>query len=114
MAGQVPGDTVASASCKAGWPSCSVEPWSRAASPTASSFVVHPRRPCPSRTLEALKSKLAESRVVVEDREEFEGAETPVDQAESVPPELGDRRASVHERGREVAEQMRQNATSPE
>jgi hypothetical protein len=51
---------------------------------------------------------------VAEDREEFEAAETPVDQAESVPPELGDRRASVHERGREVAEQMRQNATSPE
>jgi hypothetical protein len=51
---------------------------------------------------------------VAEDREEFEAAETPVDQAESLPPELGDRRASVHERGREVAEQMRQNATSPE
>jgi hypothetical protein len=63
---------------------------------------------------EALKSKLAESRVVAEDREEFESAETPVDQAESLPPELGDRRRSVHERGREVAEQMRQNATSPE
>jgi len=63
---------------------------------------------------EALKSKLAESRVVAEDREEFEAAETPVDQAEAVPPELGDHRASVHERGRELAEQMRQNATPPE
>ena len=63
---------------------------------------------------EALKSKLAESRVVAEDREEFESAETPVDQAESVPSELGDRRASVHERGRQMADQMRQNATSPE
>jgi hypothetical protein len=31
-----------------------------------------------------LKSKLAESRVVAEDREEFEAAETPVDQAESI------------------------------
>jgi len=68
----------------------------------------------PEPHVEALKSKLAESRVVAEDREEFEGAETPVDQAESVPPELGDRRRSVHERGREVAEQMRQNTTSPE
>ena len=68
----------------------------------------------PEPHVEALKSKLAESRVVAEDREEFEGAETPVDQAESVPPELGDRRRSVHERGREMAEQMRQNATSPE
>ena len=63
---------------------------------------------------EALKSKLAESRVVAEDRDEFESAETTVDQAESVPPELGERRRSVHERGREMAEQMRQNATSPE
>ena len=68
----------------------------------------------PEPHVEALKSKLAESRVVAEDREEFEGAETPVDRAESVPPELGDRRRSVHERGREVAEQMRQNTTSPE
>ena len=59
---------------------------------------------------EALKSKLAESRVVVDDREEFEAAETPVDQAESVPPELGDRRASVHERGRQVADQMRRGS----
>jgi hypothetical protein len=63
---------------------------------------------------EALKSKLAESRVVAEDREELESAETPVDQAESVPPDLGDRRASVHERGRAVADQMRQNATPSE
>ena len=73
-----------------------------------------PASAVPEPHAEALKSKLAESRVVAEDREEFEAAETPVDQAESVPPELGDRRASVHERGREVAEQMRQNATSPE
>ena len=68
----------------------------------------------PEPHVEALKSKLAESRVVVDDREEFESAETPVDQAESLPPELGDRRRSVHERGREAAEQMRQNATSPD
>jgi len=56
---------------------------------------------------EALKSRLAESRAVVEEREEFESAETPIDQAEPVPSEVGDRRRSVHERGREVAEQMR-------
>jgi hypothetical protein len=66
----------------------------------------------PEPHVEALKSKLAESRVVAEDREEFEAAETPVDHAESVPPELGDRRRSVHERGRDVAEQMRKGATS--
>ena len=63
---------------------------------------------------EALKSKLAESRVVAEDREEFEAAETTVDQAESIPPELGDRRASVHERGRQVADQMRRGANAGE
>jgi hypothetical protein len=65
----------------------------------------------PEPHVEALKSKLAESRVVVDDREEFEGAETPVDQAESVPPELGDRRASVHERGRQMADRMRRGST---
>jgi len=63
---------------------------------------------------EALKSKLAESRVVAEDREEFEAAETTVDQAESIPPELGDRRATVHEHGRELAEQMRRGSSAAE
>jgi len=42
----------------------------------------------------------------------FEAAETPIDQAEPVPPEVGDRRASVHERGREMAEQMRRGNSS--
>ena len=64
----------------------------------------------PEPHVEALKSKLAESRVVAEDREEFEAAETPVDHAETVPPELGDRRRSVHERGREVADRMRRGS----
>jgi hypothetical protein len=68
----------------------------------------------PEPHVEALKTKLAEARVVVEDREEFEAAETPVDQAESVPPELGDRRRSVHDRGRKVAEEMRRGASSRE
>ena len=63
---------------------------------------------------EALKSKLAESRVVVDDREEFESAETPIDQAETVPTELGYRRRSVHERGRQVAEEMRRGSKSGE
>jgi hypothetical protein len=73
------------------------------------------RRPpaptAPDPHVEALKSKLAESRVVAEDRDEFEAAETPVDQAESIPPELGDRRASVHERGRQMADQMRRGSS---
>jgi hypothetical protein len=66
----------------------------------------------PEPHVEALKSKLAESRVVAEDREEFESAETPIDEAEAVPGELGDRRRSVHERGREVAEQMRRGSSA--
>jgi hypothetical protein len=73
-----------------------------------------PAQAAPEPHAEALKSKLAESRVVAEDREEFEAAETTVDQAESIPPELGDRRASVHERGRGLAEQMRNGTTASE
>jgi hypothetical protein len=61
----------------------------------------------PEPHVEALKTKLAEARVVAEEREEFEAAETPIDQAENVPPELDDRRRSVHDRGRKVAEEMR-------
>jgi hypothetical protein len=59
---------------------------------------------------EALKARLAESRAVVEEREEFESAETPIDQAEAVPSEVGDRRRSVHDRGRQVAEEMRRGS----
>jgi hypothetical protein len=59
-----------------------------------------------------LRAKLAESRVVVDDREEFESAETPVDLAEDVvSPDPGDRRQAVHNRGRHVAEEMRRGAT---
>jgi hypothetical protein len=75
------------------------------------------RRPAPAVPephVEALKTKLAESRVVAEDREEFESAETPIDQAETVPSEVGDRRRSVHERGRQVAEDMRRGSSSAE
>lgn len=59
---------------------------------------------------EELRAKLAASRVVVDDREEFESAETPVDLAEDVAPDLGDRRRAVHDRGRHVAEEMRRGA----
>lgn len=68
----------------------------------------------PEPHVEALKTKLAESRVVAEDREEFESAETPIDEAETVPGEVGDRRRSVHERGRQVAEQMRRGSSPGE
>jgi hypothetical protein len=75
------------------------------------------RRPAPvvpEPHAEALKTKLAEARVVADDREEFEAAETPIDQADTVPAEVGDRRRSVHERGRQVAEQMRRESSSAE
>jgi hypothetical protein len=61
---------------------------------------------------EALKTRLAESRAVVEEREEFESAETPIDQAEPLPTEVGDRRRSVHDRGRQVAEEMRRGSSN--
>lgn len=54
---------------------------------------------------EELRRKLDESRAVVDEREEFESAETPVDEAE-----VDDRRRAVHERGRAAAEQMRRDA----
>ncbi len=68
----------------------------------------------PEPHVEALKARLAESKAVVEEREEFESGETPIDQAEPVPTELGERRRSVHDRGREVAEQMRRGSNSSE
>jgi hypothetical protein len=67
----------------------------------------------PDPHVEALKSKLAESRGVVDEREEFESGETPVDEAEPVPSEVGDRRRSVHARGRQAAEQMRRGSSGP-
>jgi hypothetical protein len=66
----------------------------------------------PEPHVEAMKARVAEARAVVDDREEFEGAETPIDQAEMVPAELGDRRRSVHERGRQAAEEMRRGGSS--
>jgi hypothetical protein len=50
-----------------------------------------------------LRRKLDESRTIVEERDEFEAAETPVDAAEA--PDA--RRNAVHERGRAAAEEMR-------
>jgi hypothetical protein len=68
----------------------------------------------PEPHVEALKARLAESKALTEEREEFEAGETPVDEAEPVPTEVGDRRRSVHDRGRQVAEQMRRGANSQE
>jgi hypothetical protein len=56
---------------------------------------------------EALRSRLDESRGVVEDREEFEAAETTVDAVEDVPADPAARRRAVHAEGRSAAERMR-------
>jgi hypothetical protein len=57
-----------------------------------------------------LRRKLAESRTMVEEREEFESAETPVDRAETAP-EVDERRKHVHEEGRRAAERMRRRSS---
>jgi hypothetical protein len=56
---------------------------------------------------EELRRKLKESRSIVEERDEFEGAETTVDQVEPAPEDPETRRRAVHEAGRAAAEQMR-------
>ena len=48
---------------------------------------------------EELKQKLAEAREAAADRDAFEGAETPVDQAE---PSVDERRREVHDAARAV------------
>jgi hypothetical protein len=67
------------------------------------------RRPAPAAEdprAADLRAKLDESRAVVDEREEFEAGETPVDQADPDAP-VEDRRQAVHERGKAAAEQMR-------
>lgn len=53
-----------------------------------------------------LREKLAESRAVVEEREEFEAAETPVDEAEPAT-EVDERRKRVHRKARAATDEMR-------
>jgi hypothetical protein len=68
---------------------------------------LHPPLPTPSPPsdqAEELRRRIAESRELVHERDEFEGAETPVDQAD---PES--RRREVHERGRAAVDRMRGN-----
>jgi hypothetical protein len=55
-----------------------------------------------------LRRKLAESRSIVEEREEFEAAELTVDQVESVPEDPEARRRAVHEAGRTTVDRMRE------
>jgi hypothetical protein len=56
---------------------------------------------------EELRRRLDESRAVVEDREEFEGAETTVDAVEDVPADPAERRRAVHAEGRGAVDRMR-------
>ena len=56
---------------------------------------------------EALRRKLAESKAVASEREEFEAGETPVDEAMDSSADLAERRRRIHESGSQVAERMR-------
>jgi hypothetical protein len=55
-----------------------------------------------------LRRKLAESRSIVEERDEFEAAEVPVDLAEPAPVDPESRRRAVHDAGRATVERMRE------
>jgi hypothetical protein len=55
-----------------------------------------------------LRRKLEESRSIVQEREEFEVGETPLDQAEPMPVDPTQRRREVHEEARATVEQMRE------
>jgi len=54
-----------------------------------------------------LRRKLADSRSIVEEREEFEGAELTVDLAEPAPEDPESRRRAVHDSARATVEQIR-------
>ena len=61
----------------------------------------------PDPRAEELRRKLAESRALVGERDEFEGGETTVDSAESVEPDAEARRRQVHEEARRAVDEMR-------
>jgi hypothetical protein len=71
------------------------------------------RKPAPAGPdprAEELRQRLDEARSVVQEREEFESAETPVDKADPGSPQ--ERRRAVHEQGRAALDDMRSD--SPE
>jgi MYXO-CTERM domain-containing protein len=68
------------------------------------------RREAPSAVdprADELRRKLAESRTIVEERDEFEAAEVTVDLAEPAPEDPESRRRAVHDSGRATVERMR-------
>jgi hypothetical protein len=68
---------------------------------------VEPTNAEPDPRAEELRRKLAESREIVAEREEFEAAETPVDEVEPLD-DPGARRRAVHDSARSLAERMRE------
>jgi hypothetical protein len=75
-------------------------------------FVRRKREPQygPDPRAEELRRKLAESRAIVTERDEFEAAELTIDLAEAAPDDPESRRRSVHEAARETVEQMRERS----
>ena len=67
--------------------------------------------PAPDPRAEELRQRLAEARGIVDERDEFEAAETPVNEAEAAPRDPDERRRAVHEAAREAAERMRGEPT---
>jgi hypothetical protein len=65
--------------------------------------------PEPDPRADELRRRIAESRALVEERDEFEQAETTVDRAD---PDVDDRRRSVHEQGRAAVDEMHGGAES--
>ena len=63
--------------------------------------------PAPDARAEELRQKLAEARAVVDERDEFEGAETTIDEAEAAQQDPAERRRRVHEEARGVVDRMR-------
>ena len=61
----------------------------------------------PDPRADELRRKLAESRSIVEERDEFEAAEVTVDRAEPAAEDPASRRRAVHDAGRAAAERMR-------
>ena len=60
---------------------------------------------------EELRQRLAESRAIVAEREEFEAAELTVDRAAPAPEDPEARRRGVHDVGRATVDQMRERGT---
>jgi hypothetical protein len=61
----------------------------------------------PDPRADELRRKLAESRSMVEERDQFEAAEVTIDRAEPAPVDPEARRRAVHDAGRATVERMR-------